>query len=357
MKVKLVKYIVCGCVLLSVLLGGAVCKSGPKTNGDTSTQVNNTGNPPRWFNKLEDTYPEKDYLAVVGEGDTRRDAESDAAGALVRIFGSNIKVETEAIVRYRELENESGGSYELEKEATKEVDILAQHMLYNLQYSDPYTDNTGRVHVVGYLDRVKTGQIYKEKIEKNSTRIVTFKQNAVTSERLISKYAYIDAAIIFAKNNELMLDQLNIIYAPMRKMVNLPYKLDELNTLYSDIAEQMVFDIRIVNDMEEKIANLVAGLLSEKGFSIKRGGVLKVNGDVKIEPLALKNNYENLRWYLNLQMKDESGKTIVSYNKNQRETGVSKSAAEARAYIEMEKQIKKAFFNEFIKYLDSLVLK
>jgi hypothetical protein len=357
MKVKLIKYLSVGCILLSIFLAGAACKSGPKANSDNSVHVNNKGNPPRWFNRLEDDFPEDKYLAVVGEGDTRRDAESDAAGALVRIFGSNIKVETEAIVRYRELEQDSGGSYELEKEATKEVDILAQHMLYNLQYSDPYTDNSGRVHVVGYLDRIKTGQIYKEKIEKNSTRIVSFRKKALTSERLITKFAFIDAAIIFAKNNELLLDQLNIIYTPMRKMVSLPYQLDELNTLYSEIAEQMVFEIQITNDMEDKIANLVAGLLSEKGFSIKRGGVLKVAGDVKLEPLALKNNYENLRWYLNLQMKDESGKTIVSYNKNQRESGVSKSAVEARAYIEMEKQIKKAFFNEFIKYLDSLVLK
>ena len=123
MKVKPVKYFICGLILLSFLFGGAVCKSGPRTN--TSVQVNSKGNPPRWYNKLEDDFPEDKYLAVVGEGDTRRDAESDAAGALVRIFGSNIKVETEAIVRYRELEKESGGSYEMEKEATKEVDILA----------------------------------------------------------------------------------------------------------------------------------------------------------------------------------------------------------------------------------------
>jgi hypothetical protein len=356
MKAKLITYLVCAGLLFGVLLG-ADCKSGPGTKSDSSVAVGNTSGTPRWMTKLEDAYPEKDYLAVVGEGDTRRNAESDAAGALARIFGSNIKVETEAIVRYKELENESGGSYQLEKEANKEVDILAQQMLYNLQYSDPYTDKEGRVHVVGYLNRKETAKIYKDKIDKNSERIATFRQNALKSERLFTKFAFIDAAIIFAKNNELLLDQLNIIYTPVRKMVELPYKLDELNTLYSQIAEQMVFDVRITNDMEDKIANLVSGLLGERGFSIRAGGTLKVTGDVKLEPLKLNNKYDNIRWYLNLQMKDETGKTIVSFNKNQRESAVSKSAVEARAYLEMEKQIKKAFFNEFTKYLDSLVLK
>jgi hypothetical protein len=357
MKLKFIKYLLVGCIIGMAILGSAVCKSSPKTKGDTSVEVDSKSSPPRWLTKLEDVYPEKDYLAVVGEGDTRRNAESDAAGALARIFGSNIKVETEAIVRYRELEKESGGSYELEKEATKEVDILASQMLYNLQYSDPYTDKEGRVQVVGYLDRKKTAQIYKEKIDKNSKSVITFRDNSLKSERLITKYAFIDAAIIFAKNNELLLDQLTIIYETMRKIIELPYKLDDLNTLYSQIAEKMVFEITIVNDMQDKIANLVAGLLSSKGFSVRKDGQLKVSGDVKLEPIKLNNKYENIKWYLNLQMKDESGKIIVSYNKNQRESAVSKSAVEARAYVEMEKEIKKAFFNEFIKYLDGLVLK
>jgi len=357
MKLKLILYIACAALLFGVLAGGVGCKSSPGTRNDTSVAVNNSGSAPKWMARLNDVYPEADYLAVVGEGDTRRDAESDATGALVRIFGSNIKVESEAVVRYHEMEKDSGGSYELEKSASKQVDVLAQHKLYNMQYSDPYIDNEGRVHVVGYLDRKKTAKIYKDKIDKNSESIAAFQRNAVKSERLITKFAFIDAAVIFAKNNELLLDQLNIIYSPVRKLVSLPYKLDELNTLYSQIAEKMVFDITITNDMEGKIGNLVAGLLSEKGFSVRKGGVLKVTGDVKLEPLKLKNKYKNIRWYLNLQMKDESGKAIVSYNKNQRESGVSQSAAKARAYIEMEKQIKKAFFKEFIKYLDSLVLK
>jgi hypothetical protein len=294
------------CFLIAfTILGGAGCKSGARTRQDTATEVNNKGNPPKWLSKLEDVYPEKDYLAVVGEGDTRRDAEGDAAGALARIFGSNIKVESEAIVRYKELEKDTGGSYELEKEATKEVDILAAQMLYNLQYSDPYTDTDGRVKVVGYLDRKKTAQIYKAKIDKNSDSIITFRDNAIKNERLITKYAFIDAAIIFAKNNEMLLEQLTIINPTMRKIVELPYKLDDLNTLYSKIAEQMVFEIMIVNDMQDKIANLVAGLLSGKGFSVKGGGQLKISGDVKLEPLKLNNKFENLRWYLNLQMKDE----------------------------------------------------
>ncbi len=337
-----------------ILLVYTACVSNAEPKGSSS---NKGGDPPAWFFNLEKAYPDKDFLAAAGDGDTRRAAESDAAGALVQIFSSDIKVESESIMRYHELAKDADTAHETEKQITQEVDILAAQKLLNIQYSDPYVDKNGRFHVVGYLDRRETGRIYRDNIEKNASRILAFQQNALTSTRIVTRYAFIDAALIFAKNNELLLDQLTIINPMMKKVVDLPYSLDELNTLYSKAAEKMVFDVQVVNDSEQKISNIVAGLLSSKGFSIKSDGQLRVAGEVKLEPVSLDNKYENIRWYLNLEMRDETGKAIVSFNQNQRETGISRSAVVSKAYIEMEKKTKADFFSEFVKYLDGLVLK
>lgn len=317
-----------------------------------------TGNAPRWLSDLKSVYPESDYLAVIGEGDTRRDAESDAAGALSRIFEAKIKVESTAIMRYRELEAGANTKSSTEKSIDKTVQIGSEQALFNIQYSDAYTDKNGRVYVVGYLHRKNTARIYREKIDKNSEKIEVFLENMKDSESIIQRYAYIDAAVLYAKNNELLLGQLMIIHEPSVKMVDLPYNFDELNKLYASTAASMTFSLNIKNDSENRIAKMTAYILSTKGFTVSKGkAALSISGEVSIEDTEMNNKYQNIRYELILEMRDEKGKVIVSFRKAQRESAISRSEAIALAYRSMEKQINNEFIGQFEKYITSIILR
>ena len=46
--------------------------------------------PPAWILNPQSTYPAAQYLSAVGEGDSRRAAENNAAAGLSRIFESQI---------------------------------------------------------------------------------------------------------------------------------------------------------------------------------------------------------------------------------------------------------------------------
>ncbi|MBN1525124.1 MAG: hypothetical protein JW904_11605 [Spirochaetales bacterium] len=351
-------------ILRAVLTGILIlffsfCVSSPNagTEPKTSVKTDSKGTP-NWFLDLNSGFPEKDFLAVIGEGDTRRDAESDAAGALSRIFMSDISVESTAMMRYAELSSPTKAESSTETSVEKTVNIGSNQSLFNIQYSDPYTDNVGRLHIVGYLDRKATARIYREKIDANSERVSSFLENMKKSDSIINKYAFIDAAVLFAKNNDVLMSQLVIVYEPMTKMLDLPYRTQDLIKLYTEIAAQMRFEIKIENDFDGKITKMVSFILNERGFSVAQGkGNLTISGDVELQDAQLNNKFENIRWYLALQMKDEKGSILVSFNKNQRESAVSRPEAIAGSYRQMEKMVKAEFIGQFIKYLDGIILK
>ena len=313
---------------------------------------------PRWMFDIYAVYPEDQFLAVIGEGDTRREAEDDAAGALSKIFISNIEVDSTAVLRYHELEKGDESESSLERSVDKTVTVGSAQSLFNVLYSDIYTDNLGLVHVVGYLNRQKTARIYLQKIAQNGERVAGFLKNMASAREILRQYAFIDAAVLFARNNELLLEQLTIISPVARKTVDLPYDLNKLTALYADTAAKMKFSLTIKNDSDDKIAKITTHLLNRKGFTVVRSGAaLSVSGEVLIEDTQLNNKYKNVRWTLMLEMRDEKRQVIVSYHKNQRVSAVSRSEAVARSYRDMEKQITNEFIGQFEQYLDGIILK
>jgi hypothetical protein len=138
-------------------------------------------------------------------------------------------------------------------------------------------------------------------------------------------------------------------------MISLPFSMNDLQSARSDLASTMVFEISISNDRDSKITNILSDVLTDQGFSVARGGNLAVEGSVRLEPVDLDNGYENVRWYLALNMLNESGRSVVSLEENSRSSSVSAGAAEARAYKDMEKVIEDDFIDQLTAYFDSFI--
>ncbi len=352
--------------ILILIIIMASCVSAPSK--PDSTDTNSTpepppptetkgGPPPAWVQNPYNLYPEAEYLAVIGEGDTRRDAESSAAGALSRIFETNVQVDSVAIQRYNEIAKDGGYQTENEKSITETVNIQSQQTLINVQFGDSYLNDTGRYYVIAYINRNLTAQIYHEKINKNSEAVMNFLDSSNKASGILKKFAYIDAAFLFSVSNESLLNQLAIISPGYKDSITKPYNHNDILIKRTEIAGQMIFSINIQNDRDDKIANIVTQLLSSRGFAITDSfAPLTISGNVTIEPVQLDNGYENVRWTLTVDLKDETGNILVSFNKDQRETSVSQSQAEAIAYNQMESNIGSDFMGEFINYLDSFVL-
>lgn len=352
-------------IILIIIIIFASCVSEPsssdpaETKNTPATEPKETkgGTPPQWILNPYNQYAEADYLAALGEGDTRRDAESNAAGSISRIFQTSVQVDSTAIQRYNEIAKDGGYQTESERSITETVNLQSQQTLINVQYGDVFIDDTGRYFIIAYINRAQTAQIYNEKINKNSEAVVNFLNSSRQSSGVLKKYAYIDAAFLFSTNNELLLNQLSIISPGYKETIAMPYNHNDLLMERTKIAEQMIFSINIANDTDNKIANIITQLLSSRGFAVTDAfSPLAIAGNVLIEPVQLNNGYENVRWTLTVDMKDETGNILVSFNKDQRETSVSQQQAIALAFNQMESKIESDFLGEFTKYLDSFVV-
>ena len=72
-----------------------------------------------------------------------------------------------------------------------------------------------------------------------------------------------------------------------------------------------------------------------------------------MEDANLDNGYENIRWTLFMEMRNEAGDVVVTMDENKRETGISREAAVSRGYRSMEDMLQKKFIGDLERYFDS----
>ena len=314
-------------------------------------------NPPAWLENPKSEYPENMYLSAIGEADSRSMAENMAAANLSKIFESKVKTDETYSQRYMELTKDGQTSYEDQSDMTKNVNIQAGQTLINLDFGDSYTNDMGRVFVIAYLDRMKTGQIYEAKINENASKIDYYQKLADESGDPLFKYAALGAAAAISTNNEILLDQLGIIFPSAKEMLELNYNHADIMKQSSAIAKQISFQVKIKNDEDKKITILVEELMNDLGFVLSQEYILYATGMVLFEETDLQRDEKFVRYELQLQVSDLYDNTILTLDTKGREGHISYTEAKARAVRSVEKEIKKELKKKLISYFDSMVLK
>ncbi|MCK4312950.1 MAG: LPP20 family lipoprotein, partial [Candidatus Cloacimonetes bacterium] len=219
--------------------------------------------PPAWLENPKAVYSEQMYLSAIGEGDSRREAENIAAGNLSKIFESKVKTDETVVQRYMELTKGDEFTYEDQTDVTKSVNIQSEQTLFNIQFAESYTNEMGRVFVLAYLNRMKTAEIYGEKINKNTESVTYFTKLCDGSDDPMMKYAAMSAASAVGMSNEVLLEQLGIIFPTSKEMLEINYNYNDLMKKTAEVAKQLSFKIDIKNDTENKISILVEELLTD----------------------------------------------------------------------------------------------
>ncbi|MEA2097293.1 MAG: hypothetical protein U9P73_11475 [Candidatus Cloacimonadota bacterium] len=311
---------------------------------------------PEWLKNPKAVYSEQMFLTAVGEGDSRRDAESMAAGNLARIFESNIKAEETVNQRYMELTKNDKTDFEEQTDVSKSVNIKSQQTLFNIQYGESYTDDVGRIYAIVYLNRMKTAEIYENKINKNAARIDYFMGIADKSGDPILRYAAMNAASAVSSINELLIAQLTIIFPSAIDMLEINYNHNKIVKDANSAAANVSCKITIQNDEENKIAIMLEELVNDLGFVLFKESVLRIDGNIILEKTDLKRDLEFIRYELQINVKDNKDNVIVSMSEKGREGHVSVSEAKARAIRTLSKKINKQLKKKLIAYFDGMVL-
>ncbi len=335
-------------IVLAVLIAG--CASAP------SGAPRGGNDEPEWLLNPASAYPDEMFLSAVGSGDTRAAAEQNAAAGIAQIFEARVSVDMRTAERYQELVSGSSTLTESEVQLTQSVSIRSDQTLLNIQYGESFTDAMGRVSVIAYLERIPTGRIYADLIQKNGTQVENFRAESGAGGDLVRQYAFLSAASVVAANNEVLRDQLRIIAPGFGELAQVGYDYDDLLREKADLAARMTVSVAVDNDEGGRIAGAVREALSEERFPSAESAVLAVRGSVRMEPTEINPDYKSVRWYLNLEMVGPDGRALVTYDNQERASGVSEEAAQAFAYADIEEAVRKDFVGAMRAYFDGMVL-
>jgi hypothetical protein len=314
---------------------------------------------PEWISNPEKSYPNSQFMTAVGTGDSRKEAENSAASSLSQIFQSKIKSEETINARYLELMKSDQSSLESQTNINKNISVSSEQTLFNVRYPESYTDKLGKVYALGVIEREPTAVIYKNKMDDNSTRVAAFVKKYNELKDPIKKYANIGAALVTAKVNETLREQLQIIMPGTGVQSDTAYSLERITELCSDAQKAVPFVIDVSGDQKNDVTGFVGDMLSGLGFSvIEKGGALAVTGTESVEPINLQNDQMKfVRWSYQFSISDASGMVIISLSEAGREAHVTQSEAVARALRTMRDKIKADLAKKINSYFDGLVMK
>ncbi len=311
-----------------------------------------TGRTPDWVANPKSAYPENQYLAAVGEGDTRHAAENAAAANLSRVFEAHIESDERMI----DQTHETGRSLERTTDFTADVNILSSQTLYNIQHAEAWKDRNGRYHAVAYLERRTTAALYRDKIGEQTARVHFLMATAEQSAEPLQKYANLRAALRQATETDYLLRQLKVIHPPSVPDATPGYSIDRLRKALADAAGGIKVGIAIEGDEGGRMAACIEELATGYGFAVGRPATLDIAGRVSIADTGQRMaNLCFVRYALALQLMDGHGAILATINEKGREGHTSLAEANARAFRTLESAIEAGGARRLDAWFDSLV--
>ncbi len=339
-------------VLLTVVLIGASCASGPQQAADRRP-----GEAPLWMLDLQSTYPEDQFVAAVEFGSSERDARNLATGALARRFNLNVESNVEVQERIQQITRESEFYAQEETDSLKTVNTSTGNIEFaNLEFSDTFTDPRGRVHVVAYLNRSETGQIYRKRIQKDARLIRSLVQRSQNADTNLIRFALLDTALTISRNGDQLVSLLEIIHPGMAAIAAAELNSPVLLELRDDAAGEIAYRISIAGDEDGKLESTAASVLSDFGIYPSPGGSLVFTISVLSEEVEVNPQFKSLRWTLSANLADDNGVSIVNLHKESRENAISISEAKAFSLVAIEKSLAREFGGKFTAWIDSISL-
>jgi hypothetical protein len=325
-------------ILASILLCG--CISQPNTN-----------RMPDWALNPDARYPAEQYLTAIGEGDTLRAAEANAFNRLAGRF----KIDIQSTQTLNDTAAETFGTqhaYEKTSEFQSAIQLQANETLLNVQTLHQHRDARGRIYVLIALKRPETARLYEHKIEKNSERILSLQGD---DPYKLKTYAKARQALILGLTNKQLLDQLQIIYPPSAALSQPTYNLDLLRIRTAQATSAIRFNIDMPGNQATPFKNQVAAVLTQRGFTESSLSDLRITGSVTITPASfLRSDLNTVRYRLLLNIKDQLGTTLITLQKEGRESHLTPEEALLRAERTVNQAIEKELTNRLNELLDTL---
>lgn len=303
---------------------------------------------PEWMADVNSVYPQNEYIAMMGTGDTAENAKSEAIGAISKYFSSKVKVDTQASKNY----SEKNGEIQSSSTLNNSVQIQSEMDLFGVEYANPYfVKKEKKWYTVAYINRKNAWNQFKPEldIQKNEfnrlyrkaskeedsfLKLRTLKKVRSSADILLRKLEY--ARLINAAGE--------LAYDAERDSIA------ELEGMESD-AKSNCSTFMAVNgaDYKKSVETTVASVFSSNGFNVSKSkGQANYVAEINIDNNENGSDPISIKPSINIKVQNRSGKTVFSYDVTSEEKalGYTLDSAQKKVFPQLCSKIQAALSEE-----------
>lgn len=336
---------------MSLLLSFGCSSSSNLSGNNTSNTI------PNWVEYPGNEFSEAKYLMAVGSGNTFEEARRNAFSSLSAIFRSEIKSTSEVISEFTQT---STANNELYSSGTTQllnnVKIGTNQELMNTEILKSEVGGNGTYYALAGMDRMESSSIYTQEIDNNQDKVEKLLSRTEESSDVLSDLSTLKQALVLAKVNENLAQQLNIINSGMADTKSAAMTVASIQEKFDDTKKLALVDLSS-NHSNQTVNSAITETFQNEGFSFtddENNSIIKLNVDYRSQKAELnRDDAEFVNWELIIEMIDlKSNRSFKTFSANGRDGALSFDDAKKRAAF----SAKKAIETDFRKFLQQQLL-
>jgi len=280
---------------------------------------------PKWVTDKNTAFPDKEWLAVVAEGESRAQAETAAMNALARSFEVDLKSLSTANQQFANIVNEAAGKKSVSMQQSQS---FAQEVTQASQVSgligvevDTWSAANGTIFFIARMNRKGCASRYHAMMSENERNIVTLIEQAKTVPATFDSYACLSFASRIAEVNDNFQNIAHVLNPVMDSRFAYG-NADAVKTLARQTAQAITIRISVTGDSGGRIVKAFGSFFSNRGFKTTTGGkalyTLTSIFALEKSDFGASQKYVFLNYTLDAVVSDNEETEVFSYSGNGR---------------------------------------
>jgi hypothetical protein len=315
---------------------------------------------PAWVDTPDLVYSKQRYVAAVGFGPAREQAERNALANLTAVFGQSIQAEMKSVASYSEAVK-SGAIQVSENVSVQQAITTSAEMdsLLGAEIADVWYDGSSIYYAAAVMEREKAAVLYADLIRTNSRIIADLTTMNEAEKNSLNGYSRYQLAAAIADASRLYANVLTYVGNTTDINPGDMKKGDDYRLEAAGIVRNIPIGVTVSGDSLDRIKNAFTRALGSAGF--RTGGDnqrYRLAVTLTLTPTDLpdqRNKYVRFAVNANLTDTAENNSVLFPFNVSGREGHVNIPEAENRALTEAEKRIGEGYPSALSGYLAELL--
>ena len=317
------------------------------------------GSMPPWVNDVYSAYEEKKYVAAVGYGKDRAQAEANALAALTAFFGQTVEVERQALSSYKQaIVNGAMDSWLDTAELKTSVKSTSTFdNLLGAEIKEVWFDSKNTYYAAAVMDKATGIKIYKELLDANNNAIANLMKEGAKDSNSLQSVMCLYFAETLAKINEFYRNIILLLGGETNDKILGPlyYRTEAMKIIKANPVS-----VRISNDRNGRLFSAFASSFADYGFETSPSASARsryaLEVEVVLSPVSLPANSNVFsRIELTANLKDTKlNQFLIPFSFVSREGHTSQAEADNRCILAAERNINETFAGLLSDYLKQL---